>query len=598
MAESDSPASGCVCECRASFLKTTAAAVLAAVLASCGGGSGGTGATGSGGGGTQQAAIMYSTTDIHFSAAKPYSDPPSNQTITATVRPASGTLYIIVEENSPQIATVSNVVATSATSGQATIVPASPSSLLAGSHVGTITVIACLNDPSCSSSQLAGSPTTITVQYDVGSALEADSVNPRVIPSGVAGNLLLRGHGFAIGDTVTIGSDVITSSSIDYYLDSDIRVNYPPMAAGTYPIAINSGAKSYTATLTVVDPTPFTAVLLPYPSGVVPTSIQSLEYDAQRRALYVVPGTGTLLRYAYDGTNWSAPTMVSIPGLQQVHLSPDGTQLLALTGVSTQLNIVELDPVALTSTTSTALPSSIATFTGDPVPRFSLANDGNAIIVVGLSYALTPPYDGNSTMFAFIFGTSSRTFSLLPLGNSGTSPIQPVSSGDGNLVAMGVFQYNASGSTVLGEGEPPLGGFGSSTDLNGDRFVQPYPYSGVPGVYLSTIGPGSNGYFPQPLEGAVINSAGTRTYVVERTQADPSPDLHIFDTSSAATAMPTNYPELASPTSPIALAGDPGIQAGDPGLGGTVPLLLAITVDSGTVFVAGQLGIAVQPVPQ
>src|SRR5579863_9256582 len=113
MAESESPALGSVCECRARFLKTTAAAVLAAVLASCGGGGGGTGATSSGGGGTQQAAIMYSTTDIHFSAAKPYSDPPSNQTITATVSgPASGTLYIIVEENSPQIATVSNVVAT------------------------------------------------------------------------------------------------------------------------------------------------------------------------------------------------------------------------------------------------------------------------------------------------------------------------------------------------------------------------------------------------------------------------------------------------------------------------------------------------------
>src|SRR5579863_1472002 len=116
MAESESPALGSVCEWRARFLKTTAAAVLAAVLASCGGGGGGgggTGATSSGGGGTQQAAIMYSTTDIHFSAAKPYSDPPSNQTITATVSgPASGTLYIIVEENSPQIATVSNVVAT------------------------------------------------------------------------------------------------------------------------------------------------------------------------------------------------------------------------------------------------------------------------------------------------------------------------------------------------------------------------------------------------------------------------------------------------------------------------------------------------------
>jgi hypothetical protein len=503
--------------------------------------------------------------------------------------PASGTLYIIVVENSPDIATVTDVVATSATTGQATIVPGSPSRLLAGSHQGTFTITACLNDPSCNTGQLLGSPKTITVNYNVGSSLDADTVNPRVVQSNIAGNLILRGRGFGVSDSVTIGSTVIAASSISHYTDSDMGVPYPALPAGTYPISINSGALSYSATLTVVDPTVFPATFLSYPAGMTPSGLLYLEYDAQRRALFFV-AQQVLLRYAFDGSNWSSPSEVAIPGLQQVHLSPDGTKLLALvTPPGSQASIAELDPVTLSQGTSTSLPTSIATLdpadTRPPMASFSVANDGNAIVVLNSSYFITGPIMGPPSNYAFVFGTSSRVFSLLPL-YTGLGPDQPISSGDGNTVAMGSAEYNASGGTVIVPGNNPIGGFGSSSDLIGDKFVEPNPPSTYPGVF-NDLG-GMMGYFP-PTEAAVINSAGTRAYVVERPVADPSLGLHIFDTSAPATASPSQYPEL---TPALAFAADPGVGSS------VVSPIVAISVDSGTVFVAGANGIAVQPVPQ
>jgi hypothetical protein len=74
-------------------------------------------------------------------------------------------------------------------------------------------------------------------------------------------------------------------------------------------------------------------------------------------------------------------------------------------------------------------------------------------------------------------------------------------------------------------------------------------------------------------------------YGVESSQVDPTPHLHIFDTSSSVGQ--SQYPEL---TPALTLAGDPGIAA-------QVTSLAAISADGTTVFVAGPNGLEVQPVP-
>lgn len=165
--------------------------------------------------------------------------------------------------------------------------------------------------------EIGGSPQTITVTYAIGSSVDVDTATPGVVQSNVGGELTLRSQGsvFKTGDSVTIGATVVPSSSIDYYSDSDMIVSYPPLAAGTYPISVSSGggSVSYSGTLTVVDPAVYGAGFLAYP-GITPTAIQSLQYDAQRLALFVALATDAgpvLLRYAYDGGSWSSQTSVS-----------------------------------------------------------------------------------------------------------------------------------------------------------------------------------------------------------------------------------------------------------------------------------------------
>ncbi len=74
----------------------------------------------------------------------------------------------------PAVGSIGSVVITSSTTGQATVFPVSPASLGIGTFASTITVRACLNDQTCATGQLSGSPQTITVSYTV-SGLSASS---------------------------------------------------------------------------------------------------------------------------------------------------------------------------------------------------------------------------------------------------------------------------------------------------------------------------------------------------------------------------------------------------------------------------------------
>lgn len=145
--------------------------------------------------------------------------------------------------------------------------------------------------------------------------------------------------------------------------DSEIDASYPALPAGTYPVTINSGSISDTASLVAVSSPAFTATSITYPAGVgeqaAYTQVIGMEYDAQRTALFIVvpnfSGPSTLLRYAFEGGAWQSPTQVS--GMGQVHLSPDGTHLLGLVGNQSQTSMVELDPVSLAQTNITTIPT-------------------------------------------------------------------------------------------------------------------------------------------------------------------------------------------------------------------------------------------------
>jgi hypothetical protein len=521
--------------------------ICAAVLtSSCGGGSSSTGGQGTG-------SVSFSATTISFSAAGPFAQAPATQTITGTVTGVtSGTVYVAIQTNDPNgFFTLTNVT-TAGNSAQVGVIPGVPSSLSAGSYSGSITVSVCLNDPTCNTGQLSGSPKTISVGYAVGSGVDGDTVTPRVVPANAAGTVILRGAGFNGATSVNFGSSA--AASLTVVSDTEIDASYPPLAAGSYPVTINSGGITYNATLVAVAPPAFSATFISPPTSGLPAEI---EYDAQRAALFVsfvqAPPNFELQRYAFDeNTNtWGSPTQTSLQNLVQFHLSPDGTHLLALVQSTSQANMIELDPVSLQQGNSTPINTAEAC-------GFALANDGNGI-VGNCSPGQTP---------GFVYGTFSHTVSPMLIQTAGIHPTG--ASGNGAIVALDGSNFIASTETVSQSGT-----VGYSVDLIGDKFMDATAVLSQTGQLLGSVS--------TPLGGAdVINWAGTRVYGYTPSNTSCVSILSTFD----LTASPTGgqYPEIGTPIS-LPQSCDTG---GDQ---------IAITPDGTTVFVLSTTGVFVQPVP-
>ena len=506
--------------------------------------------------------LSVSLNKVAFNAAGPYARAPASQMITGTVTglTGSGTLYIKIVANNPGGSFTVSTVTITGNSGQADVIPAEPSTLTAGSYQGSITVTACLNDSTCNTGQLSGSPQTISVDYEIASGVDGDTVTPRVVAANTPGELVLRGSKFTGATAVSLGST--DANSIVVVSDTEIDVAYPALPAGTYPVTIDSGSISDSTSLVVVDPPAFTTTTLPYPSGLgmpYPQTAQ-IEYDAQRTALFVLlPGGGTtsptLLRYAFDGTAWGTPTQISMAGLMKVHLSPDGTHLLALVAPdSTHTSMAELDPVTLAQTdiTTASNPTNVGTACG-----FALANDGNAIV-------------GNSDSYGFAFGTFSRAF--IPLAND-DGGCDPAASGNGAVVGMTLSTFLASTETVVNGG--PQTDAATTVDYAGDRFTFSGQIYNQDGQFLG---------YTNGLYGEIINSAGTRVYGVTSDPTTYVPTLVTFD----LTALSGNvYPQVGTP---ITLPGC---------VEGSCPeafYTLASTPDGATIFVAAPSYVIVRPI--
>lgn len=533
------------------------------MLASCGGGGGGGGSPP-----PPPMTFSLSTTAVTFKAAGPYAASPATQSVTGTVTGVtSGTVYFKIVANnaiansSNGLFTVANLVI-SGNSGQADVIPALPSSIGAGNFTGSIVVTACLNDPSCATGQFSGSPQTINVNYAVASGVDGNTVTPRVVSANTPGTVILRGAGFTGATTVSFGS--VAATSVTVVSDSQITAAYPAMSAGTYPVAI-SGNSNYSAALVVVASPAFTAAAIPYPTDFTQNfqELPRLEYDAQRTALYLlIPGgvstNTTLLRYAFDGSTWGSATELSMAGLVQVHLSPDGTHLLALIapdGAHTSMAV--LDPVTLAQQNITTVTNP---FAADTACGFALANDGNAIV-------------GNADSFGFVFGAFSGVFT--PLSNGGGC--DPVASGNGAVVAMTVSRFDATSEMIL---QPGAGtDSGASGDFAGDKWV----YSGQVQTQTGQLLGYANG-----LYGQVMNSAGTRLYGVTPDPATFQPTLVTVDLTAAPIVNPQPvFPRIGTP---ITL---PGCAVGScPEYFYTV----TITPDGATVFVAAPAYFVVQPI--
>src|SRR4029077_2750796 len=266
-------------------LARTGAAVLAACfIAGCHGGGDGSGTASSSAG--QQ--INVSPANVSFSAATPGSPLPPAQTVLVTLIPNSGTLFFRVVVTGTAVLSVDNVTMQGPTQARITIRPALPSVLLTGKHASVITVLVCNTDVNCSGPQVAGSPVTINVAYQVGTATAPpESLAPSVGAAGVAGDVVLRGTGFASVSSVTFGGT--PAISVTAMSDSEIRATYPALAPGVKLISLNGGAVAFGQTLTLVPAGAVAPATLPYP--VAPQNVRGLAYDAVNEALFVGSGS-------------------------------------------------------------------------------------------------------------------------------------------------------------------------------------------------------------------------------------------------------------------------------------------------------------------
>ena len=589
------------------------------LLAACGGGGGGGGSGGSSGtpppgGGSPPPApgpaptFSVSTPTLNFETGIPTNTPPPRKILAAISGPVNGALYVL---SSTTIANVAIDLSYTSQSGQTPTInivatPVSAALATPGTYTGTVTLTACIDDSTCQTGQLPGSPQTVNITYSVESNVtfvQGDVVAPRVVTADQLGTVRIRGRGLSGATDVRLGSTPATNVKADSLAgDTTVFVTYPALSAGSYPITVNSGAIPFTGTLVVVGPANFAATTLQYPS--TPQEIGGIFYDGQQQALFVAARyadsqANQLLKFQRSGSGWLAPVAVSVPKIQDVALSADGTVLL----VTTDTAMMEFDPTGLTALGTYPVLDNLVNSGTAYLQNLAVANDGYAFVTTG----------GANPSHEFLYSATRHLF--VTLTSASTSPAanldprlyfgNPGVSGDGSLVAITQDPRSTAQSPMssrpflyvydtIGQRSGFLG-FRSATYTDRDRSQLPRsarPALDRTGSRIVLNGPstvvldrayGPRGTLPNTTRAVVLKPDASRAYTFDAPNGSDAGTFLTFDLTTSLTGD-RQYSPL-----------DAGI-AMTPG-NGTGAIAMTITPDGGTVFVAGVSGIYVQPVP-
>ena len=170
----------------------------------------------------------------------------------------------------------------------------------------------------------AGGVQTITIPVTLNyQPAYVSYVAPYVGTASRAGSFFVRGVNFAATAapvTVTIGATEIANISPDG--DTQLQVNYPALAAGTYKVAVKnaSGIVASNASLVLIN-----AATLSYHAINAPSGHERMIFDAERQVLYAVNRVSQQIeRYSYSGGTWTAGTPYVLPNVTDVALAPNG----------------------------------------------------------------------------------------------------------------------------------------------------------------------------------------------------------------------------------------------------------------------------------
>lgn len=561
---------------------------LVLVLAACGGGGGG-----GGGGSSGPAFVSLSPGTLNFSAASPSAAVPASQLVTATVTGVtSGVLFVKVVIDGVVVTSVGTVTVNPSTQqGTAPVIVASPGSLGTGTHTATITVSVCTTDVNCSGAQLAGSPKTITVNYTVGSSVQADAVAPYVGTSNLAGDVTIRGQGFTPATSVSFGGAPAMAFSV--VSDTEIHATYPALTAGTYAVQVSGkSGPAFTESLKIIDAPAYASTTLGYPSA--PQIVRGLVYDAERGAVLAAVGfanasNNTLLRYAFASNAWGAPASLPFASLRDIALSQNGSKLLAISDAS----MTELDPATLGTITTVAKPDSFFFGANEFMRGMAVANDGLALVTTGFNgsgdtglYAYSPshstffPMAANSfTVLANAAAGASANGATVALMQTGRSPAQPA------------FRYTASTGVLASSGVA----FDQSTqDANEHINAPAFDRAGTRMIVAASAGILSPyrvydasfaalGQLPTTTAGYAVSPDGTRAYTVEIASPCTVRAFNLVALTDPLTEIMTGYP-ITLPSCP-----------GNTDFPQSIKMLVNPAGD--TAFIAGNLQINVVPLP-
>jgi len=404
---------------------------------------------------------------------------------------------------------------------------------------------------------------------------QVNYVNPYVGYTSVAGDAIIRGHGFS--DLTSPGVKFGTNSAtyVTVVSDSELRVGYPALAAGAYSVEVKDAVTTLPsiAELQIVDPPSYSATSITRTGGV-----RMLRYDPLRKVIYVV---GPVLeRYAFNGASWDSSSMSLGTYGNFITLSNNYDKLIKLN----QNSFTIIDP-------ATFIANSTVNFTGlynGSSPRsVSFANDGQAIFNTS---TFPSPGSIGSTVCAYDF-FNDGIHSLSDIALNGSVGAELTSTQDGSKVYlnMNVYNYPASiydaSSGVLNETATMTHGayYGVSVDQKGTRLITSDTTNNEVVVYdgsLTALGnlPALSGIQASLQKTAfAVSPDGTRAYAyVGDTQS-----LYVYDLTTSDGMG--GFVQIGSTT----------VVSGGP----TYLTWMIISPDGGTLFIAGNDTLIVQPVP-
>lgn len=527
--------------------------LLVSLLCACGGG----------GDDDQSAHTELSTHSITFSADAPDAATPAAQTVTATVGPDIAHLSVL-HAGSGVVRVTSSLTGRTA---QISIEPEAPSSIGAGAFTSTVAVTGYVCADAACSTLAARNTETVTVKYQVSPIVRY--VSPYVATAGKSAAAVIRGKGFLGFATQGVKFGTVAATSSTVVSDTEIRATYPALPAGTYAVQLDIpshvGPINSTAELVVLEPIAYAAGVLAYPTAA--PAIRSLLHDAERTSLLVATNSnsGTILRYSYAGGAWGAPESVPLSELQDLALSIDGTQLLAISKAA----LTPMDAATLAPGTAVAAPATLPA--NSFLKNLAVGNDNAALITSGIAGSTPTP------LYRFAVGATALIEQTTKLDNA-----TPGASGDGSIVMLiqGDPSVTANPSVVAyTAADNVLGASGISLKQTTiapvlDRAATRIALNGV-NVYDSSFT--LLGKLPGTTLAVVFSPDGKRAYTYDSSAAA----LLTFDTSKSVAGK-----AFAKLGSAVPLVGAPG--AG---------LKMAISPDGGTLFFAGSTQLVIQPTP-